>query len=168
MFCLDFALSFAFFGYASSESKKRGYDPWRAPYPFALGTLSGLFAATALYPFDLVRQIALDDGKTPRSALERGAARVVTTKPQFAASSIPFSCLYFGLYFSGAGGDAPPLHERVARALGASGVALSAELPFDKAKIAIAGGPRNAALFSLLRWPFYSLLLVAFEAASRR
>ena len=30
MFCLDFALSFACFGYATSESKKRGYDLWRA------------------------------------------------------------------------------------------------------------------------------------------
>lgn len=167
MFCLDFALSFACFGYATSESKKRGYDLWRAPYVFGLGALSGLFAATALYPFDLVRQIALDDGAAPGRRAAGGGARAVTTTPQFAASSIPFSCLYFGLYFSGASGDAP-VQERVARAFGASGVALAAELPFDKAKIAIAGGARNAALFSLLRWPFCSLLLVAFETASRR
>ena len=163
MFCLDFALSFACFGFATSEAKRRGYEPWDAPGgAYGLGALSGLFAATALYPFDLVRQIALDD-KAPVAA-----SAAIRTKPQFAASAVPFSALYFGLYFQGRGGDdAPaPIAQRVARAFGASGAALAVELPFDKAKLAIAGGARNAALFSLLRWPLSALLLVAFETAT--
>mgnify|MGYP003311787241 CR=1 FL=1 len=55
----------------------------------------------------------------------------------------------------------------VARALGASAVALAAELPLDRAKIALAGGMRNAALVTTFRWPLSAALLLAFETVVR-
>ena len=153
MFCLDFALSFAFYGKVMSEARERGFGGslLAFPCPLFVGALSGAFAATALYPFDIVRQMAVPGGKQG--------------KPVFAVSSIPFAALYFGLYFR-PGGDEAPFGERIARAFGATAAALAAELPFDQAKISLAGGLRPAALFSLLRLPFSAFLLVAFETAT--
>ena len=107
-----------------------------APAPAVLGAVSGTFAALVLYPLDFVRQTATS-----------------TSRPVFAWSSIPFGACAFGLFLRPGGAD-KPLSDRAARALGASAVALAAELPLDRAKIALAGGLRNAALVTTFRWPF--------------
>ena len=46
-------------------------------------------------------------------------------------------------------------------------MALAAELPLDRAKIALAGGLRNAALVTTFRWPLSAALLLAFETVVR-
>ena len=83
----------------------------------------------------------------------------------FAWSTIPFGALSFGLFLRPGGRDAP-LGDRAARALAAAGAGLAAELPLDRAKYALAGGWRNAALMTVLRWPLSAALLVAFETAA--
>ena len=83
----------------------------------------------------------------------------------FAWSSIPFGACAFGLFLRPGGAD-KPLSDRAARALGASAVALAAELPLDRAKIALTGGLRNAALVTTFRWPLSAALLLAFETAT--
>ena len=108
------------------------------------------FAALVLYPLDFVRQMAT------------GTAG----RPVFAWSSIPFGACAFGLFLRPGGADAP-LSDRAARALGASAVALAAELPLDRAKIALTGGLRNAALVTTFRWPLSAALLLAFETVVR-
>mmetsp|Transcript_20149 Transcript_20149/g.60075 ORF Transcript_20149/g.60075 Transcript_20149/m.60075 type:complete len:160 (-) Transcript_20149:30-509(-) len=151
MFCADYALSFACFWFSNASLRELGVTD-RAlcsqPLPLMLGAFSGAVAAVALYPFDFVR-----------------ASAVAAARPPMAVSIVPFSTLFFGLYVR-PDGAAEPLRDRCARAMGASGCALAAELPLDRAKISLAGGIRNAALLSFLRWPLSAALLVAFETAS--
>ena len=106
-----------------------------------------------LYPLDFVRQTAT-------------AATGTAGRPVFAWSSIPFGACAFGLFLRPGGAD-EPLSDRAARALGASAVALAAELPLDRAKIALTGGLRNAALVTTFRWPLSAALLLAFETVVR-
>ena len=65
------------------------------------------------------------------------------------------------------GGGRSGLMGALADAAMESGGHVTGVIPVDLNAI-LSRGARNAALFSLLRWPFCSLLLVAFETASRR
>lgn len=157
MFCADWALIFGFGGVALHQLRDAEYSDdalLAAPAPAALGAASGAFAALVLYPLDFVRQTAT-------------AAPGTAGRPVFAWSSIPFGACAFGLFLRLGGAEAP-LGDRAARALGVSAVALAVELPLDQAKIALAGGLRNAALVTTLRWPFSAALLLAFETAAAR
>ena len=150
MFCADYALSFFFYFSSNLAVRRSGVCDEKflstQPMPLVLGAASGALAALALWPVDFVRM---------------SAAQSSAMKP-LAISIVPFSTLYFGCYVR-PGGAAEPLPDRAARAIVASGAALTAELPFDRAKMQLAGGLRNAALLSFLRWPLSAALLVAFE-----
>ena len=151
MFCADWALMFGFCGCTLRQLREAGFSDaalLAAPAPAVLGAVSGTFAALVLYPLDFVRQTATS-----------------ASRPVFAWSSIPFGACAFGLFLRPGGAD-KPLSDRAARALGASAVALAAELPLDRAKIALAGGLRNAALVTTFRWPLSAALLLAFETAT--
>ena len=151
MFCADWALMFGFCGCTLRQLREAGFSDdalLAAPAPAVLGAVSGTFAALVLYPLDFVRQTATS-----------------TSRPVFAWSSIPFGACAFGLFLRPGGADAP-LGDRASRALGASAVALAAELPLDRAKIALTGGLRNAALVTTFRWPLSAALLLAFETAT--
>ena len=152
MFCADWALMFGFCGASLHQLRAAGFTEdalLAAPAPAVLGAVSGTFAALVLYPLDFVRQMATD----------------TAGRPVFAWSSIPFGACAFGLFLRPGGADAP-LGDRASRALGASAVALAAELPLDRAKIALTGGLRNAALVTTFRWPLSAALLLAFETAT--
>ena len=152
MFCADWALMFGFCGASLHQLRAAGFSDdalLATPARVALGAVSGTFAALVLYPLDFVRQTAT------------GTAG----RPVFAWSSIPFGACAFGLFLRPGGADAP-LGDRASRALGASAVALAAELPLDRAKIALTGGLRNAALVTTFRWPLSAALLLAFETAT--
>ena len=152
MFCADWALMFGFCGASLHQLRAAGFSDdalLATPARVALGAVSGTFAALVLYPLDFVRQTAT------------GTAG----RPVFAWSSIPFGACAFGLFLRPGGAD-KPLSDRAARALGASAVALAAELPLDRAKIALTGGLRNAALVTTFRWPLSAALLLAFETAT--
>ena len=152
MFCADWALMFGFCGCTLRQLREAGFSDdalLATPAPAVLGAVSGTFAALVLYPLDFVRQTATS-----------------TSRPVFAWSSIPFGACAFGLFLRPGGADAP-LSDRAARALGASAVALAAELPLDRAKIALTGGLRNAALVTTFRWPLSAALLLAFETVVR-
>ena len=153
MFCADWALMFGAAGWTLRQLRAAGFSDdalLGAPAPALIGAASGTFAALVLYPLDFVRQTAT------------GTAG----RPVFAWSSIPFGACAFGLFLRPGGADAP-LSDRAARALGASAVALAAELPLDRAKIALTGGLRNAALVTTFRWPLSAALLLAFETVVR-
>ncbi len=155
MFCADWALMFGFCGCTLRQLREAGFSDdalLAAPAPAVLGAVSGTFAALVLYPLDFVRQTAT-------------AATGTAGRPVFAWSSIPFGACAFGLFLRPGGADAP-LGDRASRALGASAVALAAELPLDRAKIALTGGLRNAALVTTFRWPLSAALLLAFETAT--
>ena len=152
MFCADWALMFGAAGCTLHQLRQAGFSDatlLAAPAPAVLGAVSGTFAALVLYPLDFVRQTTT------------GTAG----RPVFAWSSIPFGACAFGLFLRPGGAD-KPLSDRAARALGASAVALAAELPLDRAKIALTGGLRNAALVTTFRWPLSAALLLAFETAT--
>lgn len=147
MFCLDYAVSFCTFACLRSAARDAGHEILGSPTSVLAGSLSGLVAACALWPFDLVRQIALSN----------------TAKSSFATSSVPFSACYLGGYFLLWHDDAS-LATKLGVATAATSLALVAEFPLDHSKHAIAGTRTAAALFSAIRLPFAALLLVAFDA----
>lgn len=150
MFCLDYACSFAAFAALRSAAREIGFgDVVGSPFMSILtGATSGLFAAVVLYPVDLVRQIALAD----------------TAKTSFALSSIPFTTCYLGLFFGWRRREAS-FSEKLGVATVATGIASLAEFPFDYSKHIMAGSRSKALVFSSLRVPISTLLLLAFDAA---
>lgn len=150
MFCLDYACSFAAFAALRSAARDTGFgDVIGSPIlSIFTGAMSGLFAAVVLYPVDLVRQIALAD----------------TAKSSFAVSSIPFTTCYLGLFFGWHKREAS-FSEKLGVATVATGLASLAEFPFDYSKHLMAGSRSKAMMFSSLRVPISTLLLLAFDAA---
>mmetsp|Transcript_17793 Transcript_17793/g.35157 ORF Transcript_17793/g.35157 Transcript_17793/m.35157 type:complete len:202 (-) Transcript_17793:557-1162(-) len=118
-----------------------------------VGSVAGLTAAVALWPFDALRQSAVG-----------GMSRA-----SFAWSSMPFAAAYLGIFFS----LAPPerevsLQARACVALGAAFAATAVEFPLDRARLAIAGGHRRLAVFSAAaRIPLSALMLVAYDHFAR-
>ena len=150
MFCLDYALSFAFFSAAHSFAVRRcwpGVEDARRPAPVfatSVGGLAGFGSAVVLYPFDFVRKTS-----------------VAASTGSFAFSSIPYTAVYLGLYFSCRDPDSAT--SRAGWAITATTAATAAELPFDKAKLAIAGSGGRAAAMAAARVPLGALLLFAFD-----
>jgi len=150
MFCLDYALSFALYSALHSWAVRRKWpgveDPRRPQLAFsaAAGGFAGLGSALLLYPFDFVRQTSVAKGTS-----------------SFALSSIPFTAVYLGVYFSARDPDSAA--SRAGWALAATAGAAAAELPFDHAKLAIAGSGGRAAAMAAARVPLGALLLFAFD-----
>ena len=83
----------------------------------------------------------------------------------FAFGTAPFMSVYLGLYFLQPLTDrqSKPLSHKVGWAVASTASAVAVELPFDKAKISMAGGVRRAALTSGLRIPLGAALLLAYD-----
>ncbi len=146
MFCLDFAAAFIIhYQLASRVDVSTQSAPM---FAFTSGALSGVTAAVALYPFDIVRQMSVAPGTS-----------------HFAFSTIPFMTAYLGLYLLQPQNERrqKPFKEKLAWALASTTVAAAVEFPFDKAKHSMAGGMRAAALANGLRIPLGSLLLIAYD-----
>lgn len=161
MFCLDFAIAFVahyqihkhFPGVAERESDE-------AIKQFSTGALAGLVAALALYPFDILRQSVVEKGKT-----------------SFAYSTIPFMSVYLGMNsmlvqanrrqqgdLCSSNGNASTLASRYTMALISTAAATIVQIPFDKAKLSMAGGNMGYAMaMSALRVPLGAALLVAYN-----
>ena len=147
MFCLDYAV--AFFAHCSVASNFSESTQSHPLFTFPAGALAGGIAAVALYPFDIVRQVAVSPGHS-----------------SFAFSTIPFMTAYLGMYFLQPHSERrrKPLQEKTLWALGSTSVAAAVELPFDRAKINITGGTlRSAAVANGLRVPLGAALLLAYD-----
>jgi len=121
--------------------------------PFAWGGLAGLAGACAVFPFDFVRAGVAPAG-TSTAALFRGSL-----------STVPYSAVFFGVYFSGrrAHDDGPGA--RAAWALAAGALAVAAEAPFDRAKRALFGSRAVQLGANALFVPFAAVLLVLYDGA---
>ena len=148
MFCLDFAFAFALHAIATRALKKQEYflsDGRNVGWIFCSSVASGFGSACLLYPFDIVRQTVVPGSHT-----------------SFAFSTVPYMGVYMGLYFTLRDEKASNL-QKLALAAGSSTAAAAAELPFDKAKLAISGSTRMAMITTGLRIPLASLLLVSYD-----
>mmetsp|Transcript_24354 Transcript_24354/g.78688 ORF Transcript_24354/g.78688 Transcript_24354/m.78688 type:complete len:179 (-) Transcript_24354:41-577(-) len=148
-FCLDYAVSFWTFDALSRAAAEREVRMSPA-VAVGAGLVSGLAAAVALWPVDVVRSIATTGGQVP-------------TRRSFAVSLVPFSGAYLGIFF----GFRPPnasVPEKVGLAALATAAGLLLELPLDHAKHALLGGGRfEAAVLSGIRLPLATMLLLVFE-----
>ena len=156
MLCLDYGVAF-FAHYHLSRfisddlpNDDVGGAETRNPHPllmFSSGALSGVFAAVVLYPIDLVRQSTVPKGHS-----------------HFSYSTIPFMTIYLGFYFSQPGNRRDKsLSEKLTWAVPATTAAALAELPFDKAKIAMIGSLRTAGAAALIRVPLGTALLLIYD-----
>jgi len=165
MFCADYIASFVFHGLISVgflEGSCNGYfgskfTPERtnnmlSPHgqSFLIGSLAGLFGASAVFPFDFVRRGVIQ-GKV---------------KLRHGMSTVPYAGVFFGLYFSCRNSNSTSSQFGWAFA-SAFGAAL-AEIPFDKAKLAMLGSRRTMVFVSGLYVPFGALMLVMYDKALLR
>ena len=150
-FCLDYAVSFGTFATAMSLARDRGMDV-NPLLTVSAGFFSGLTAAVALWPVDLVRSIATTGTMSTNLA---------PTKASFAVGLIPFSGAYLGIFF---GLQPQTLPEKVGAAVVATTTALLVELPFDTAKHALLGGRTfEAGVLSAIRLPLATMLILVFD-----
>lgn len=150
IFCLDFAFAFALhaLGVRAADRRLAFTEQGRhIGWIFGSSAAAGLGSATLLYPFDIVRQTTVPSGARYGS---------------FAVSTIPYMAVYMGCYFA-LRDERAPIARKLAIAAGASTLAAAAELPFDRAKLAISGSARMALLTTGLRIPLASLLLVSYD-----
>ena len=148
IFCLDFAFAFVLHAFGVRMLARQDAFCAGTKQPgliFASSAVSGVGSAILLYPFDLVRQMT-----------------VPSAHSSFAASTIPYMCVYMGCYFSIRDERASNL-QKLGIATGSSSLAAAVELPFDRAKMANAGNMRNAIGTTALRIPLASLLLVSYD-----
>lgn len=147
MFCLDYAV--AFFAHCTIASNFSEDVQAHPLFTFPVGAIAGGTAAVLLYPFDIVRQSTVAAGQS-----------------HFAFSTIPFMSAYLGIYFLQPRRErhAKSLQDKTVWAVGSCAAAAAVELPFDKAKIAMAGGTlRAAAVANGLRVPLGAALLLAYD-----
>merc|ERR1740117_689861 len=88
---------------------------------------------------------------------------VPTGTSHFAASTVPFMSVYLGVYFAARPHHDGSLRSNAGCALASTAAAAAVELPFDRAKIAITGSVRSAALTSALRVPLGAAPLLAYD-----
>eukprot|EP00090_Calanus_glacialis_P045495 TRINITY_DN8481_c0_g1_i2.p1 TRINITY_DN8481_c0_g1~~TRINITY_DN8481_c0_g1_i2.p1 ORF type:complete len:177 (-),score=46.76 TRINITY_DN8481_c0_g1_i2:816-1346(-) len=165
MFCADYIASFIFHGLISGgllETSSRGYfgskfsaermaSVMAAPgVPFFAGSLAGILGASSVFPFDFVRRGVLQGRVTLMHSL----------------STVPYATVFFGLYFSCRRRDSTA--SQCGWALAASLSAAMAEIPFDKAKLAMLGSRRTMLIVSGLYVPFGALMLVMYDKALLR
>jgi len=153
MFCADYISAFLFHGLISiglidHHDKIRNFESLEKnpTYPFLLGGVAGLLGAASVYPFDFVR---------------RG---VIQGKINFShsLSTVPYAGVFFGLYFSCRRENT---ENQVGWALVSTLSACLAEIPFDKAKLAMMGNRRTMLLVNGMYVPFGALMLVMYDKA---
>ena len=150
MFCADYIAAFVFhfglnYGLWNMKTAKK-YDLQLNSYVH--GSLSGLFGAISVFPFDFVRQGAITSSK----------ASIVHN-----LATVPYATVFFGLYFHQR--DPKSLKSQISWATVSAGLAVFAELPFDKAKLEMMGSPRAVVFANSLFVPFGALLLVMYDKA---
>eukprot|EP00092_Neocalanus_flemingeri_P006685 GFUD01007220.1.p1 GENE.GFUD01007220.1~~GFUD01007220.1.p1 ORF type:complete len:177 (-),score=43.65 GFUD01007220.1:877-1407(-) len=165
MFCADYIASFIFHGLITGgllESSYLGYFGTRSTpdkvaavltasgAPILIGSLSGFLGAASVFPFDFVRRGVIAGKLTLRHGL----------------STVPYAGVFFGLYFSCRNRDS--ISSQCGWALASSMSACLAEIPFDKAKLAMLGSRRTMVLVSGLYVPFGALMLVMYDKAMVR
>ena len=111
---------------------------------------SGILGASSVFPFDFVRRGVLQGRVTLMHSL----------------STVPYATVFFGLYFSCRRRDSTA--SQCGWALAASLSAAMAEIPFDKAKLAMLGSRRTMLIVSGLYVPFGALMLVMYDKALLR
>lgn len=153
MFCADYIAAFVFhFGINYglwTLNKDIKLNSSHQPYNhYFQGALSGLCGALTIYPFDFVRQGAITSGK----------AKLVHS-----LATVPYATVFFGLYFHQR--DPRSLKSQMGWALLSAGLAVLAELPFDKAKKEMMGSPRIMVFANSLFVPFGALILVMYDKA---
>ena len=140
IFCLDFAVAFTSHYYLLDGFQTFVHHP-KPLHQFSLGALAGLSSALVIFPIDVVRH---------------------STSPQksFAWSSITFTSVYLGLYFSFR-------KETPASQLGwaalSSTLAVIAEYPLDYAKRNMFGHSSLAYLTNAMRIPLATALLFSYD-----
>lgn len=150
MFCADYISAFVFhFGLSYGLwNLKNTKDIHINLNSYIHGSLSGLFGAITVFPFDFVRQGAITSGKA--SILHNLA-------------TVPYATVFFGLYFHQR--DPKSLKSQVGWATLSAALAVFAELPFDKAKRDMFGSTRNVVFANSLFVPFGALILVMYDKA---
>ena len=146
MFCLDYAVAFVcHYAMASRCSEALQSHP---VFTFSSGAVAGLVAATALFPFDIVRMTTVPAGSS-----------------HFAYGTTPFMSALLGIYFMqpAAERQGKALSSKACWALASTSVAVAVELPFDTAKISMTGSARSAAFANGLRVPLGAALLLAYD-----
>uniref|UniRef100_A0A7S3JRK7 EamA domain-containing protein n=1 Tax=Aureoumbra lagunensis TaxID=44058 RepID=A0A7S3JRK7_9STRA len=148
MFCLDYALSFGCFAFFQGCASRQDIKLRGTENAFLAAAFSGVGAAFALAPVDIVRQVA-----TKRE-----------NQFTLATSTVAFSTVYLGAYFYSTE-NSTPIHKKALYALSATTVATTIELPFDRAKMSLLGGGfREAIIVSTIRLPVATILLLVFDA----
>ena len=158
MFCADYIASFIYhaaltLGLAKAKKSSEYGDQLSrfqsAPlHLYSLGAAAGFMGAASVFPFDFVRRGALPGQKV---TLRHGM------------STVPYATVFFGLYFHNRDRESTPSQCKWALA-SAAGAAL-AEIPFDKAKLAMMGDRKTMVFASLLYVPFGALMLVMYDKA---
>jgi len=146
MFCADYVASFFYHSALTltlAQRKPEEVPEARSKWPIA--ALSGLLAAASIFPFDFVR-----DGAMPGKF-----------KFRHSLSTVPYSLVFFGLYFNNR--DRHDLSSQCQWALTSACGACLAEIPFDKAKLAMMGSRRTMLLANGLYIPFGAMILVMYD-----
>lgn len=142
MFCADYIASFVYHGILNTAYKQD-----QLPHPIFTGALAGFLGASSVYPFDFVRQSQ-------------------NLKYIHSLSTVPYSLTFFGLYFTCR--DKHSLTNQCQWALTSSFCACVAEVPFDKAKLAMMGNRRTMLMANGLYIPFSAMMLVMYDKALER
>lgn len=160
MFCADYIASFIYHASFTLGLVHLGSSPHygdkvkktvQLSNPFhlyAIGALSGFCGATSVFPFDFVRRGVLHDQKL---------------KLRHSLSTVPYAALFFGLYFHFR--DRNSTSSQCKWALVSASSAAVAEVPFDKAKLAMMGNRKTMLMAGLLYVPFGALMLVMYDKA---
>jgi len=153
MFCADYVAAFvhhSLLTYCLADKEKWKEKP---VFPAVVGGLSGALAAASVYPFDFVRR-----GLTSTTSFK---ARL---RGFLGVSTVAYSTLFFGLYFSCRSQSSTP--SQLGWALTSAALAAAAEVPLDAAKLAAFGGDRRAMIMAAALYvPFGALMLVMYDKA---
>jgi len=152
MFCADYISSFLFHGFINlslihnQNIKELKSIENSSVFPFFIGGLAGFLGAASVFPFDFVRRGVIQ-GKI---------------KFRHSLSTVPYSGVFFGLYFTA---RRETTSSQVFWALVAAASACVAEVPFDKAKQVMMGNRRTMLLMNGMYIPFGALMLVMYDKA---
>lgn len=155
MFCADYISSFVYHAILTAgiqnfhqDSKNKNTSTTSFfMNPVLIGALSGFFGAASVYPFDFVRQSQ-------------------NLKFRHSLSTIPYSGVFFGVYFLNRNPN--DLKDQCKWAVASSLLACLAEIPFDKAKLSLMGSRKTMMIANGIYVPFSAMMLVMYDKATIR
>ena len=164
MFCADYVASFVCHVFLtcavsmSSEDNKNAKTmvglPCENVSPVVFGSLAGFLGATALFPFDFVRQSLAPPGTSNRVLYLTGL------------SSVAYATPFFGLYFCAR--DPTSLKSQSIWALISANVAMVSELPFDHAKRTLFKTRSAHIAANFMYTPFAAMMLLLYDKGLQR